>query len=191
MPVFTRLAIPNIIEVTPDRHGDDRGFFSEVFKDTVWAEGGVAASFVQDNHSFSRDIGVLRGLHFQTPPFDQAKLVRVTRGAVFDVAVDIRQGSPTFARWVGIELTADKGNQLFVPAGFAHGFVTLMPDTEFLYKVSNPYSKANDRSIRFDDPAINIHWPLGKDALTLSDKDKNAPLLKDIDTGFTYQGMSP
>jgi dTDP-4-dehydrorhamnose 3,5-epimerase len=190
MPVFTRLAIPDIIEIIPERHGDERGFFSEVFKDTAWAAGGIDVTFVQDNHSFSRDAGVLRGLHFQTPPFAQAKLVRVTRGAVFDVAVDIRKGSPTFAQWVGRKLTADKGNQMFVPAGFAHGFVTLTPDTEFLYKVSQPYSKANDRSIRFDDPEINVKWPMPGDALTLSDKDKNAPLLADVETGFTFEGLN-
>lgn len=190
MPIFNRLAINEIIEVIPDRHGDDRGFFSEIFKDTVWATGGVGVPFVQDNHSFSRDTGILRGLHFQTPPFAQAKLVRVIRGAVFDVAVDIRKGSPTYAKWVGIELTADKGNQLFIPAGFAHGFVTLTPDTEFLYKVSNYYSKANDRSIRFDDPKINIRWPLSSGVLTLSDKDKNAPFLADIDTEFTFEGLN-
>ncbi len=188
MPIFASLAIPEVIEIIPDRHGDDRGFFSEVFKDTVWAEGGINVPFVQDNHSFSRDVGVLRGLHFQTPPFAQAKLVRVTHGAVFDVAVDIRVGSPTFAHWVGIELTADKSNQLFVPAGFAHGFVTLTPNTEFLYKVSNHYSKFNDRSIRFDDPHINIRWPLNKGVLLLSDKDRNAPLLSNVETGFVYEG---
>ena len=190
MPVFTRHAIPEVIEILPDRHGDERGFFSEVFKDTVWAAGGIDVAFVQDNHSFSRDIGVLRGLHFQTPPFTQAKLVRVISGAVFDVAVDIRVGSPTFAQWVGVELTAKKGNQLFVPAGFAHGFVTLTPDTEFLYKVSNTYSKAHDRSIRFDDPAIGINWPLSKDVLTLSDKDETAPLLANVDTGFSYESAA-
>ena len=190
MPVFTRHAIPEVIEILPDRHGDERGFFSEVFKDAVWAAGGVDVAFVQDNHSFSRDIGVLRGLHFQTPPFTQAKLVRVISGAVFDVAVDIRVGSPTFAQWVGVELTAKKGNQLFVPAGFAHGFVTLTPDTEFLYKVSNTYSKAHDRSIRFDDPAIGINWPLSKDVLTLSDKDETAPLLANVDTGFSYESAA-
>lgn len=187
MPLFTRLAIPEVIEILPERHGDDRGFFCEVYKDSVWAAGGVTVDFVQDNHSYSRDAGVLRGLHFQTPPFEQAKLVRVTRGAVFDVAVDIRKGSPTFAKWVGVELTAEKGNQLFVPAGFAHGFVTLTPDTEFLYKVSNPYSKANDRSIRFEDPQIGVDWPMAKANLTLSDKDKNAPFLTDIETGFYYE----
>lgn len=190
MPVFTRLSIPEVIEIIPDRHGDERGFFSEVFKDTVWAAGGVDVAFVQDNHSFSRDVGVLRGLHFQTPPFTQAKLVRVISGAVLDVAVDIRVGSPTFAQWVGVELTAKKGNQLFVPAGFAHGFITLKPDTEFLYKVSNIYSKAHDHSIRFDDPAININWPISAGGLTLSDKDKNAPLLANIDTGFIYESAA-
>jgi dTDP-4-dehydrorhamnose 3,5-epimerase len=190
MPSFTRLAIPEVIEILPDRHGDDRGFFSEVYKNTVWAAGGVDVAFVQDNHSYSRDMGVLRGLHFQTPPFAQAKLVRVTRGAVFDVAVDIRKGSPTFAKWVGVEINAEKGNQLYVPAGFAHGFVTLNPDTEFLYKVSNLYSKECDRSIRFDDPAINISWPLIAGGLTLSDKDKNAPLLAAIDTGFVYESAA-
>ena len=190
MPSFTRLAIPELVEILPERHGDARGYFSEVFQQEVWASGGVEVSFVQDNHSYSRDPGVLRGLHFQTLPFAQAKLVRVTRGAVFDVAVDIRKGSPTFARWVGVELTAARGNQLFVPAGFAHGFVTLEPDTEFLYKVSNPYSKAHDRAIRFDDPAINIIWPSIAGGLTLSDKDKTAPFLADIEPGFVYEGAN-
>lgn len=190
MPKFNRLAIPEVIEVLPDRHGDARGFFSEVFKDSAWMAGGIEVAFVQDNHSFSRDAGVLRGLHFQTPPFAQAKLVRVTRGAVFDVAVDIRKGSPTFAQWVGVELTAEAGNQLFVPAGFAHGFVTLTPDTDFLYKVSNVYSKDHDRSVRFDDPDIAIKWPLPFEALTLSEKDSAAPHLAEIETGFDYVSMT-
>ncbi|MGL4404118.1 MAG: dTDP-4-dehydrorhamnose 3,5-epimerase, partial [Notoacmeibacter sp.] len=127
MPSFIRHSIPEVIEVHPDRHGDERGFFSEVFKNAVWAAGGIDADFVQDNHSYSRDVGVLRGLHFQTAPCEQAKLVRVVRGAVFDVAVDIRAGSPNFCKWVGVELTAEKGNQLYIPAGFAHGFLTLKP----------------------------------------------------------------
>jgi dTDP-4-dehydrorhamnose 3,5-epimerase len=186
MPTFRRLAIPDVIEVISDRHGDDRGFFSEVFNAGVWANGGIDVPFVQDNHSYSKPVGVLRGLHFQTPPFAQDKLVRVTRGAVFDVAVDIRYGSPTFGQWVGVEISAAKWNQLFVPAGFAHGFVTLEPDTEFLYKVSNIYSKPHDRSIRFDDPAIGIVWPLATAGLTLSDKDRNAPTLAETDTGFIF-----
>ena len=188
MPVFKRLAINDVIEVIPDRHGDARGFFSEVFNKDAWAVGGIDVPFVQDNHSYSQAAGVLRGMHFQTPPFAQAKLVRVTRGAVFDVAVDIRFGSPSFGKWVGVELTAERGNQLFVPAGFAHGFVTLTPDVEFLYKVSELYSKPNDRSIRFDDPSINVQWPLAHDMLRLSDKDKNAPFLADVETGFMYEG---
>jgi dTDP-4-dehydrorhamnose 3,5-epimerase len=188
MPFFNRLAIPDVIEVVPDRHGDERGFFSEVFNAQAWAAGGIDVPFVQDNHSFSASVGVLRGLHFQTPPFAQDKLVRVTRGAVFDVAVDIRKGSPTFGHWVGIELSAEKWNQLFVPAGFAHGFVTLTPDVEFLYKVSALYSRPNDRSIRFDDPAIGVEWPVAASRLTLSDKDRSAPLLADIDTGFVFEG---
>ena len=186
MPRFRPLAIPEVIEVVPDRFGDARGFFSEVFNEAAWRQGGIGCAFVQDNHSFSQAVGVLRGLHFQTPPFAQDKLVRVTRGRVFDVAVDIRAGSPTFGRWVGVELSAEAWNQLFVPAGFAHGFVTLTPDVEFLYKVSNLYSRAHDRSIRFDDPAIGIDWPLPPEQLTLSEKDANAPLLADTDTGFVY-----
>jgi dTDP-4-dehydrorhamnose 3,5-epimerase len=189
MPQFNRLKIPEVIEVMPDKFGDSRGFFSEVFNKAVWADGGIDVPFVQDNHSFSQAVGVLRGLHFQMPPFAQDKLVRVTRGAVFDVAVDIRKGSPTFGHWVGVELSADKWNQLFVPAGFAHGFVTLTPDVEFLYKVSALYSKPHDRSLRFDDPKVGIKWPLPKDSLTLSDKDRAAPFLADVDVGFIYTDM--
>jgi dTDP-4-dehydrorhamnose 3,5-epimerase len=128
----------------------------------------------------------LRGLHLQTPPMAQAKLVRVARGRVFDVAVDVRAGSPTFRQWVGIELSAEKGNQLYIPVGFAHGFLTLEPDTEFLYKVSAPYSRPNDRSIRFDDPAIGIDWPIEINIDGLSAKDREAGLLVETDTGFHY-----
>ena len=128
----------------------------------------------------------MRGLHLQTPPLAQAKLVRVARGRVFDVVVDIRTGSPTFRKWVGIELSVDKGNQLYIPTGFAHAFLTLEPDTEFLYKVSAPYSQPNDRSIRFDDPAIGIDWPIDINLDTLSAKDRDAGLLVETDTGFVY-----
>ena len=145
------------------------------------AEAGYDLDFVQDNHSYSAAAGVLRGLHYQTPPQAQDKLLRVTRGSAFDVAVDIRRGSPDFGRWVSVLLTADKGNQILVPRGYAHGFVTLEPDTEVQYKVTAPYSPANDRAVRFDDPAIGIDWPLAGDALTLSDKDRAAPLLADAD----------
>ncbi|WP_339756208.1 dTDP-4-dehydrorhamnose 3,5-epimerase [uncultured Hoeflea sp.] len=186
MPEFSQLAIAGLIEVTPDRHGDSRGYFSEVYNEAQWRDGGIDADFVQDNHSLSRETGTLRGLHLQTPPLAQAKLVRVARGRVFDVAVDIRTGSPTFRQWVGIELSADKGNQLYIPTGFAHAFLTLEPDTEFLYKVSAPYSRPNGRSIRFDDPAIGIDWPIEINLDTLSAKDRDAGLLSETDTDFVY-----
>jgi dTDP-4-dehydrorhamnose 3,5-epimerase len=186
MPKFEKLALDGVVLVSADRFGDDRGFFSETYNARVWRENGISVDFVQDNHSVSSQTGTLRGLHFQTPPFAQAKLVRVTRGSVFDVAVDIRRGSPTYGQWVGVTLSATNWNQLFVPAGFAHGFVTLEDNTEFLYKVSATYSKDNDRSIRFDDPEFGIDWPIEASKLVLSDKDKAAPLAKDVDTGFVY-----
>lgn len=188
MPTFQNLAIADVIEVRPDRFGDNRGFFSETYRKSLWRENGIDVDFVQDNHSFSRAKGTLRGLHFQTPPKAQAKLVRVTRGRVFDVAVDIRVGSPTFGQWVGLELDADIGNQLYIPAGFAHGFITMEPNTEFLYKVSACYASDNDRSVRYDDPAIGIVWPVEVKIDLLSAKDRNALCLKDIDTGFVYDG---
>ena len=134
---------------------------------------------MQDNHSLSRAAGVLRGLHYQLPPFAQDKLVRVVRGAIFDVAVDIRKNSPTFGRWLGLEVSAEKWNQILVPRGFAHGFVTLVPNTEVVYKVTERYAPEYDRSIRFDDPAIGIDWPVPAAGITLSDKDRGAPLLAD------------
>ena len=177
------LELPELIELTPRRFGDDRGFFSEVWNHARFAEAGIPAQFVQDNVSLSRTRGVLRGLHFQTPPAAQAKLVRVSRGSIFDVGVDIRRSSPTFGRWAGVVLSAEKWNQLYVPEGFAHGFVTLEDDTEVTYKVSAAYSPEHDRSIRFDDPAIGIAWPLDGEPV-LSDKDAAAPLLADVETGF-------
>lgn len=190
MPKFEKLTLDGVVLVCADRFGDDRGFFSETYNAPVWRDNGIAVDFVQDNHSVSSQKGTLRGLHFQTPPFAQAKLVRVTRGSVFDVAVDIRRGSPTYGQWVGALLSAKDWNQLYVPAGFAHGFVTLEDNTEFLYKVSAPYSKYNDRSIRFDDPEFGIEWPIEASKLVLSDKDKAAPLAKDVDTGFVYSKVS-
>ncbi len=187
MPQFRPTSLPEVVEVLPDRHCDDRGFFSETYNAEAFKQGGIDLAFVQDNHSYSREVGVLRGLHYQTPPYAQAKLVRVTRGKVFDVAVDIRSGSPTFGDWVGVELSADKWNQLFVPAGFAHGFLTLSPDVEFLYKVSNYYSREHDRSIRYDDPTIGIAWPLSPDQITLSQKDQNAPPLADVGSAFRHE----
>ena len=178
------LGLDGVLEIRPQRFADDRGFFSEVWSERAFAAAGLDCRFVQDNHSLSRDVGVLRGLHFQAPPLAQAKLVRVTRGAVFDVAVDIRSGSPTRGQWVGARLSAAEWNQMLIPIGFAHGFLALEPDTEVQYKVTAPYSRDHDRAIRFDDPAIGVEWPMEREALILSDKDRAAPLLADIDTGF-------
>jgi dTDP-4-dehydrorhamnose 3,5-epimerase len=178
------LDLPGLFEIRPPRHRDPRGFFSEVWREDRLAEVGIHARFVQDNHSVSGPKGVMRGLHFQSPPGEQDKLVRVTRGAVWDVAVDIRPSSPTFRRWAGLRLSAEDWNQLFIPKGFAHGFVTLEPDTEVLYKISSPYEPELDRAIRFDDPAIGIAWPVADDDMVISDKDRSAPLLADCDTGF-------
>ncbi len=186
MTEFVPLAVDGVFEVRPTRHGDDRGFFSEVYARDEYADAGITCTFVQDNHSLSTSRGVLRGLHFQKPPFAQDKLVRVTCGKVFDVAVDIRHGSPTFGKWVGMELSAENWKQLFVPAGFAHGFLALTDRVEFLYKVSAPYSPEHDRSIRYDDPQIGIDWPLGNTPPILSNKDQEAPLLTEIATGFTF-----
>lgn len=179
MVEFRRLGLDGLVEIRPTRNGDERGFFSETWK-AEWArELALDGAFIQDNHSFSQPAGVLRGLHLQTDPAAQDKLVRVVRGAVFDVAVDVRKGSPTFGRYESLVLSADDWNQLFVPKGFAHGFLTLVPDTEVLYKVSAPYSPAHERAIRFDDPAIGIAWPAVDAPLTISGKDRAAPLLSE------------
>jgi dTDP-4-dehydrorhamnose 3,5-epimerase len=175
------LDLKGVWTIRPPRFEDDRGFFSETWNEDAWRDAGLDLRFVQDNHSYSRERGVLRGLHFQLPPFAQDKLVRVTRGSVFDVAVDIRSGSSTFGRWVGLVLSAEEWNQLLVPKGFAHGFVTLVPETEVLYKTTAPYSAAHDRAIRFDDPAIGIDWPLENLTPILSEKDARAPLLRDAE----------
>ena len=172
-------AIPDVKILTPKKHGDHRGFFSETYNRKVLAEHGITLEFCQDNHSLSAEVGVLRGLHFQTPPYAQDKLLRVTRGAVFDVAVDVRRGSPTFGRHVTVELTADNWKQILVPKGFAHGFVTLEPNTEVMYKVTAFYAPDCDRGIRWDDPALGIRWPVDPADVTLSDKDRNQPLLAD------------
>jgi dTDP-4-dehydrorhamnose 3,5-epimerase len=175
-------ALPGVIEIRPERFGDARGYFCETYNEAAFAKAGLPTGWFQDNQSLSRAAGTLRGLHFQTPPCAQAKLVRAVRGRIYDVAVDIRRGSPNFGQWVGVELTAAAGNQLYIPEGFAHGLLTLEPDTEVAYKVSAPYSKAHDRTIRFDDPRIAIRWPDIGRALTLSDKDANAPFLAELKT---------
>lgn len=175
------LGLDGVFEINPRKFGDDRGFFSETYKVSALAEAGIDLSFVQDNHSFSAAKSVVRGLHYQLPPFAQDKLVRVVRGAILDVAVDIRKSSPTFGKWVALEVSAEKWNEILVPKGFAHGFMTLVENTEVIYKVTDYYSPEHDRSIRFDDPAIGIEWPLPTSSVQLSDKDQKAPLLADAE----------
>lgn len=176
MPEVRPTSLPGVLELLPRRIGDDRGFFSEVWSAAAFSAAGIDLSFVQDNHSRSAR-GVLRGLHYQLPPFAQDKLVRVSRGSVFDVAVDIRRSSPTFGQWTGLVLSADGWNQLLVPAGFAHGFLALEDGSEVQYKVTAPYSPEHDRGINPDDPAIGIDWPLPRAEWLLSAKDQAAPLL--------------
>ena len=173
-------AIPAVKIVTPKKFGDHRGFFSETWSRKAFAEAGIDLDFVQDNHSLSAPVGTLRGLHFQSPPFAQDKLVRVTRGRILDVAVDIRSSSPTFGKHVAVELSAENWRQVLVPAGFAHGFVTLEPDTEVIYKVTAPYAPENDHGLAFDDPALGIDWRLPLSGLTLSDKDRKHPRLAEM-----------
>lgn len=173
-------AIPAVKIVTPKKFGDHRGFFSETWSRKAFAEVGLDLDFVQDNQSLSAPVGTLRGLHFQSAPFAQDKLVRVTRGRILDVAVDIRASSPTFGKHVAVELSAENWKQLLVPVGFAHGFVTLEPDTEVLYKVTAPYAPENDHGLAFDDPALGIDWRLPLSGLTLSDKDRKHPRLAEM-----------
>ena len=180
------LGLDGVLELRPARLSDDRGFFSETWNERAFAEAGIHLHFVQDNHSLSRDPGVLRGLHFQAPPLAQDKLVRVSRGAIFDVAVDIRPGSPTYRQWVGVHLSAAAWNQVLVPKGFAHGFLALEPDCEVQYKATAPYRREHDRAIRFDDPDIAIDWPIATNQLILSAKDRSAPRLVEVQTGITF-----
>ncbi len=178
--------LPGVYILEPKVFGDHRGWFMETYSAPDFEPLGLQTAFVQDNHSFTAQRGTLRGMHFQQDPMSQLKVVRVVRGGVLDVAVDLRKGSPTYLKWVGVELTAENKRMLYIPRGFAHGFLTLTDDVEFVYKVDNPYSQLYDRSIRFDDPAIHVNW--GIDAPILSNKDQNAPLLKDSDCNFVYEG---
>jgi dTDP-4-dehydrorhamnose 3,5-epimerase len=171
----------------PARHVDNRGFFSEAYSRRAYAAVGILNEFVQDNHSLSRKKGVVRGLHFQRPPFAQAKLVRVVRGAIFDVVVDIRTGSPTHGCHIATVLSAEDWNQIFIPPGFAHGFCTLHDDTEILYKVDRYYAPAHDCGILWNDPALNIAWPLAESDAELSDKDRKLPLMAEFSGIFTYE----
>ena len=180
----TRLAVPGPVLITPRRFGDHRGFFLETYSARDFAALGIADVFVQDNHSLSAQAGTVRGLHFQLPPHAQAKLVRVLRGAILDVAVDIRRSSPSYGRHVGVELTAENALQLFIPAGFAHGFCTLTPDTEVAYKVTDLYAPDCDRGFAWNDPDLALPWPFDAAAVQLSDKDRRAPRLRDMSTIF-------
>ena len=176
-------ALEGVLVLTPRRFGDARGFFSESWNRKTMAEAGIKLDFVQDNHSVSAAVNTVRGLHFQAPPHAQAKLVRCGRGRLFDVAVDIRRGSPTWGAWVGVELSAENGKQLLIPAGFLHGFVTREPDTEIIYKCTDYYAPDCDGAVRFDDSTIGIDWGLSGDPV-LSDKDAAAPALAEFDSPF-------
>ena len=179
-------AIPEVKIVTPARFGDHRGFFAEVYNRRALAEAGIDVEFVQDNHSYSAERGTLRGLHFQRPPATQTKLLRVVRGAVADVAVDCRAGSPTFGQHVIVELSAARGDQILCPKGFAHATLTLEPDTEITYKVDAYYAPDHDLGVRFDDPDLAIDWPIPRDQLVLSDRDRALPWFRDLPPVFTY-----
>lgn len=181
---ITELAIPDVKLLRPKKFGDHRGFFSETWNRRTLAAAGMDLDFVQDNQSLSADVGTVRGLHFQTPPFAQDKLVRVVRGAIFDVAVDLRRDSPTFGQHVSAVVSAAEWNQILVPVGFAHGFCTLEPDTEVIYKVTNYYSPAHDCGMLWNDPALGIAWPVAADQAVLSDKDRKQPPLSALETLF-------
>ena len=175
----------DVILVRTPRHGDDRGWFSETWSRARFTAVGIDCDFVQDNHSRSKPAGVVRGLHFQRPPYAQAKLVRCVSGAILDVVVDLRAGSPTFGVPYLVELSAESGDQLFVPPCFAHGFVTLQPETEVIYKVSAPYAPSHEAGLAWDDPDLEIAWPVTAADAILTERDRNWPRLRDLDTPFT------
>lgn len=185
---IVKTSIPEVVRLEPRRFQDSRGFFTETWNRQRMAEAGLDIAFVQDNHSFSADAGTVRGLHYQAPPMAQAKLVRVARGAILDVAVDVRRGSPTYGAWVAEELSAANGYQLYVPEGFLHGFVTLTADTDVIYKVNAFYSPECDGAVRFDDPDICVDWGIDPKDAVLSDKDAKAPRFRDFETPFVYDG---
>lgn len=180
--------IPDLHILEPRRFGDARGFFAETWNARSSKDVGIETNFVQDNHSFSIQTGTIRGLHFQAPPHAQAKLVRCGRGRLFDVAVDIRTGSPTYGKWFGVELSFENGRQLFIPAGFAHGFATLEPETEVVYKCSDYYAPQCEGALRFDDPDLAIDWGLGGAPSSISDKDLKAQNFKGFVSPFQWEG---
>lgn len=181
-------AIPGVCLIEPQVFGDHRGWFMETYSTRALADLGIHSGFVQDNQSFSAHKGTLRGIHFQNSPMAQAKLVRVTRGAVKDIAVDLRKGSPTYCKWVAVELSDENKRMFFIPRGFGHGFVTLTDDVEFCYKVDNLYSREHDRGIRYNDPAIGVDWGQVLDGIKplLSEKDTSSPLLAESDCNFVF-----
>ena len=178
------LTIPAVKVLLPEKHGDHRGFFSETYSRRALARAGIDTEFVQDNHSQSARRGTVRGLHFQAPPRAQDKLVRVVRGSIFDVAVDLRRSSPTYGRHVSVVLSADAWNEILVPVGFAHGFMTIEPDTEVIYKVSDYYAPDHDKGLLWNDPALGIPWPLPEQDAVLSDKDREQPGFAELVTPF-------
>lgn len=186
--IVERLSIRDVVLLKPNKIGDDRGYFMETFRQSLFEDHVANVQFVQDNQSLSADVGTVRGLHFQLEPRAQGKLVRCIAGAIYDVAVDIRVGSPTYGQYVGAELTAQNGHQLWVPAGFAHGFCTLVPATEVSYKVTDYYSAEHDRGLAWNDPAICIVWPDFARKPVLSKKDTVQPLLADLKESFSYTG---
>jgi dTDP-4-dehydrorhamnose 3,5-epimerase len=184
---ITELEIPEVKVITPKKFGDHRGFFSETYNKKTLAAQGIEMDFVQDNHSLSAEVGTIRGLHFQTPPFAQDKLVRIAQGSVLDVAVDIRRGSPTYGKFVSAVISAEAWNQILVPVGFAHGLCTLEPDTVVIYKVSNYYAPDHDFGLLWSDPDIGIDWPVSEAEAKLSDKDRKQPGLREFDSPFEYR----
>jgi dTDP-4-dehydrorhamnose 3,5-epimerase len=182
-----KTTLPGVVILTPRQFGDDRGFFMESWNRQTLAGLGIDVPFVQDNHSLSRPASTVRGLHFQSPPHAQTKLVRVVRGAIRDVAVDIRRGAPTYGQWVTVDLTAENARQLLIPAGFLHGFVTLLPDTEVLYKCDDYYAPDCDGAVRFDDPDIGIDWGVDLSTATLSAKDAAARSFRDFASPFSWE----
>lgn len=178
------LAIDGVLLITPARFGDGRGFFSETYNEPRFVAAGVTARFMQDNHSLSTQRGAVRGLHCQVAPAVQAKLVRVVRGSIWDVAVDIRVGSPTYGQHVAAVLSAENGTQIYVPGGFLHGFCTLEPDTEVIYKVDAPWNREAERGVAWDDPALALPWPVAPGEVILSDKDAVLPRLADCEPWF-------
>ena len=183
-PRVEQTGLDGVLKIAPARFADERGYFSETYNRTAFREIGLVCDFVQDNHSVSRKRGTVRGLHFQIPPFAQAKLVRVVRGAIWDVAVDLRRESPSFARSVGVTLTAGNGQQLFVPVGFAHGFCTLEDNTEVLYKVDSPHSREHERGLCWNDPVLRIAWPIADAEAILNERDRDLPCLDELPAHF-------